>query len=77
VHAERREGLDQVLRSEVRFEQPGFDERDAVLAPRGIGELVDELGLGGSGRTILVKKLLDVAVEGGEVFAGQNRALSS
>jgi len=66
-----------VLRREVLIEEAGFEERDAVEAPRGIGEFVDELGLGGIGRSVLVEKLLDVAIEGGEIFRGQNGALSS
>src|SRR6202022_3490761 len=38
-------------------EQGGFKEWDAVEAPGGVGELLGELGFGGSGRLVFVKEL--------------------
>jgi hypothetical protein len=43
-------------------EQPGFEEWDAVEAPGGVGDFVDELGFGGGGGFVLIEKLLDVAL---------------
>ena len=56
-------------------EQRGFEERDAVEAPGGVGEFVDEQGLGGSGGAVLVEKLLDMALVGSGVFRGQDGGL--
>src|SRR6202035_1908755 len=53
-------------------EQLGFEERDAVEAPRGVGDFVDELSLGGGGGLVLIEKLLDVALVGGGVLGGQD-----
>lgn len=50
----------------------GLEERDAVLTPGGIGEVVDQVGLGGSGGAVFIEELLDVALEGGEVLSGQD-----
>jgi hypothetical protein len=54
-------------------EEVRFEERDAVLLPGDVGELVDDLGLGGG--AVLVEELLDVAVEGGQVLGGQDSSL--
>jgi len=48
VDAERGDGLDQELGSGGVLEETGFEERDAVLAPGEVGELVDKLGFGGA-----------------------------
>jgi hypothetical protein len=56
-------------------EEARIEERDAVLAPGDVGELVDELGFGGGGGAVLVEELLDVAVEGGQVLGGQYGSL--
>jgi len=53
-------------------EELGFEERDAVEAPGGVGELVDQLGLGGGGGVVLGKELLDVALVCGEVLGGED-----
>ena len=45
-------------------EQGGFEHRDAVEAPRGVGELVGELSFGGSGGLILVEELAAVPLVG-------------
>ena len=51
-------------------EQLGFEEWDAVEAPRGVGDFVDQLSLGGGGGLVLVEKLLDVALVGFGVLVG-------
>ena len=48
----------------VLGEQLGFEERDAVEAPRGVGDFVDELSLGGGGGLVLIEKLLELALVG-------------
>src|SRR5579864_3413649 len=53
-------------------EERGFEERDAVLAPGDVGELVDEMSFGGGGGAILVEELLDVALVGGRVLSGEH-----
>ena len=53
-------------------EKLGFEEWDAVDAPGGVGEFVDELSLGGGGGSVLVEKLLDVALVGVGVLGGQD-----
>ena len=46
--------------------------RDAVEAPGGVGDFVDELSLGGGGGFVLIEKLLDVALVGFGVLGGQD-----
>ncbi len=53
-------------------EELGFEERDAVEAPGGVGELVDELGLGGGGGVVLGEELLEVVLVGGEILGGED-----
>ena len=53
-------------------EEVGFEERDAVEAPGGVGEFLDELGFGGGGGLVFVEELLAVALVGGGVFGGQD-----
>ena len=55
----------------VLGEQLGFEEWDAVEAPGGVGDFVDQLRLGGIGGGVLVEKLLDVALIGFGVLRGQ------
>ena len=75
MDAERGDGLDQELGSGGVLEEAGFEERDAVLAPREVGELVDKLGFGWRGRMVFVEELLNVAIEGGRVFGRKDRIL--
>jgi hypothetical protein len=49
VQAERGELRDQGLGVGVLGEQLGFEERDAVEAPGGVGDFVDQLSFGGGG----------------------------
>ena len=58
-------------------EQLGFEERDAVEAPSGVGDLVDELSLGGVGGDVLIEKLLDMAQVGFGVLRGQDSGVGS
>ena len=53
-------------------EQLGFEERDAVEAPGGVGHFVDQLSLGGIGGLAVIEKLLDVALVGFGVLGGQD-----
>ena len=71
MDAERGDGLDQELGSGGVLEEAGFEERDAVLAPREVGELVDQLGFGWHGWAVFVEELLNVAIEGGRVSVGR------
>ena len=51
-------------------EKLGFEEGDAVEAPGGVGDFVDELSFGGCSGGVLVEKLLDVALVGFGVLVG-------
>ena len=53
-------------------EQVGFEERDAVEAPGGVGEFLDELGFGGSGGLVFVEEAAAMCVVGGSVFGGED-----
>ena len=55
----------------------GFEERDAVGAPGGVGDFVDELSFGGGGGFVLIEKLLDVALVGFGVLGGQDGGTGS
>jgi len=57
--------------------QIGFEEWDAVEAPCGVGDFVDELSLGGGGGLVLIEKLLDVALVGFGVLGGQDSGAGS
>ncbi len=50
----------------------GFEERDAVEAPGGSGELLDELRFGGSGGLIFIEEAAAMGVVGGRVFGGED-----
>jgi len=56
-------------------EQLGFEQRDAVQAPGGVGGFVDQLSFGGGGGGVLVEKLLDVALVDFEILGGQDSGL--
>src|SRR5580700_9891557 len=60
VQSERGQQRDLGFGVGVLREQLGFEEWDAVEAPRGVGDFVDELSLGGVCGLVLVEKLLDV-----------------
>ena len=53
-------------------EQLGLKEGDAVESPGGVGDFVDQLSFGRSGGGVLIEKLLDVALVGVGVLAGQD-----
>ena len=76
VESEGGDGLDGGLRREIGrcglVEQAGFEERDAVEAPGGVGELLDELGFGGVGGLVFVSELAAVLFVGGRVFGGED-----
>src|ERR1700690_939228 len=52
-------------------EHVGFEQRDAVEAPGGVGELLDELQFGWSGRLIFVEELVAMGFKGRWVFGGK------
>ena len=54
-------------------EQLGFQVRDAVETPGGVGEFLGELGFGGSGGLVFLEELAAVELVGGGVFGGQDR----
>ena len=53
-------------------EEAGFEERDAVEAPGGVGEFADELGFGGRGGLVFIAELAAVVFVGGGVFGGED-----
>ena len=53
-------------------EQLGFEERDAIETPGGIGEFLDELGFGGSGGSIFIEEAAPVGIERCRVFGGED-----
>ena len=53
-------------------DQSSFEERDAVQAPGGIGEFVDELGFGGIDGLVFVEELAAVGFESGWVLGGED-----
>jgi hypothetical protein len=73
VQAEGGEGAVGVDDVEVgAVEESGFEQRDAVEAPGGVGELLGELSFGGSGGLILVEELAAVLLVGGGVLSGED-----
>jgi len=87
VHAESREGAVGVddVEADGRLlggrvggavEEGGFEQRDAVEAPRGVGELLGELSFGGSGRLILVEEFAAVALVGGGILCSEEGGLT-
>ncbi len=53
-------------------EDLGFEQRDAVEAPGGVGDFHDELRFGGSGGLVLVEEAAAMGFEGGRVFRGED-----
>ena len=53
-------------------EDVGFEKRDAVEAPRGVGEFVDQLDFSGSRWTVFIEELAVVLLVGGRVFGGED-----
>jgi len=53
-------------------EEGGFEHWDAVEAPSGVGELLGELGFGGSGGFVFVDELAAVELVGREVLGGED-----
>jgi len=49
-------------------EKVGLEQRDAVEAPGGVGEFMNELSLGGGGGMVFIEKLPDVLLIGSEVL---------
>jgi hypothetical protein len=77
VQAESGELRDQGLGAGGLGEQLGFEEWDAVEAPGGVGDFVDQLGLGGGGGFVLIEKLLDVALVSFGILSGQDGGAGS
>jgi hypothetical protein len=55
-------------------EEVGFEERNAVEAPGGVGDFDDELRLGGSGGLVFIEEAAAMGVVGGSVFGGEDGA---
>jgi hypothetical protein len=53
-------------------EYVGFEKRDPVEAPRGVGEFVDQLDFSGSRWTVFIEELAVVLLVGGRVFGGED-----
>ena len=58
-------------------QQVGFEKRDAIEAPGGVGKFLDELDFGSGFRLVLVAQFLAVKLEGGWVFGGQDGGAAS
>src|SRR5579862_901388 len=54
------------------IEERGFEQRDAVKAPSGVGEFLSELGFRGSGGLVFVEELAAVELVGGGIFGGED-----
>jgi len=63
-------------RGDVEQQQVAFEDGDAIHAPRGVGEVADELLFGGGFGLVLVDEGLGVKVEGGGVFGGEDGGLA-
>ena len=83
VHAEGGEGAVGVDDVEVdgslsggrvggAIEEGGFDQRDAIEAPGGVGEFLRELGFGGGGGLVFIEELAAVALVGCGVLSSEN-----
>ncbi|HTS49572.1 MAG TPA: hypothetical protein VMH05_16580 [Bryobacteraceae bacterium] len=56
------------------FQQIGFEGRDAVEAPGGVGQFLSELRFGWSRRAVFVDELAAVLLVSSLIFGGQNRS---
>jgi len=56
-------------------EQAGFEQRDAIEAPGGVDEFLDELSFSGSGGLVFVEELAAMGFVGGWIFGGQDDGL--
>jgi hypothetical protein len=54
------------------IEECGFEVRDAIEAPGGVGEFLSELGLGGGGGLVFVEELAAVMLVGGGILGSEN-----
>ena len=72
VESEGGEGGDQELGAGGGGEEVGFKEWNAVQAPGGVGQFLDELRFGGVGGLILVSELPAVLFVRGRVFGGED-----
>ncbi|MGB6941719.1 MAG: hypothetical protein WBE37_04950 [Bryobacteraceae bacterium] len=57
----------------VLGEEIGFEHRDAVEAPSGVGQLLSEVGFGGVGGLVFVEELAAVDLICGGVLGGEHR----
>jgi hypothetical protein len=57
-------------------EKGGFEQRNAVEAPGGVGEFLGELAFGCGGGLIFVDELAAVALVGGEVLGSEDGGLA-
>ena len=57
-------------------EHVGFEERDSVQAPGGVGEFLDELRFGWRVGLVFVKEAAAMVLVGGRVFGGEDRRSS-
>ena len=73
VHAEGGEQGNKGLGVGVLGKQLGFEQRDAVEAPGGVGEFLSEVRFGGGGGFVFVEELAAVALVGGGVLGGEDR----
>jgi hypothetical protein len=53
-------------------EEVGFEKWDAIQAPRGVGEFVDQLSFGGSRGAVFFEELAAVLLVGGRVFGRED-----
>ena len=56
-------------------EQVGFEQRDAIEAPGGVDQFLDELSFGRGGGPIILEELAAVGFVGGGVLGGQDDGL--
>jgi hypothetical protein len=57
-------------------QEGGFQSRDAVETPGGVGEFLSELGFGGRGRLVFLEELAAVELVCGEVLGGEHGGLA-
>ena len=57
-------------------EERGFELRDAIEAPGGVGEFLGELGFGGGCRFVFVEELAAVLLVGGGILSGEDGGLA-